>query len=75
MNADDQGMQQQGAPQYRPEPEDVAERAYRIWEEEGRPAGQEEEHWRRAEAELIAEHETTAASAAPATAGVRKAKA
>ncbi|WP_207458327.1 DUF2934 domain-containing protein [Azospirillum sp. SYSU D00513] len=30
----------------------VRERAYQIWEEEGRPNGRENEHWMRAEAEL-----------------------
>jgi len=25
------------------------ERAYKIWEDEGRPEGQHEDHWRRAE--------------------------
>ena len=25
------------------------ERAYRIWEDEGRPEGQHDDHWRRAE--------------------------
>ena len=30
----------------------IQERAYQIWEEEGRPGGREEEHWLRAEAEV-----------------------
>lgn len=30
----------------------VHERAYEIWEQEGRPAGRETEHWARAEAEI-----------------------
>jgi hypothetical protein len=30
----------------------VRERAYAIWEQEGRPEGQAERHWREAEAEL-----------------------
>ena len=30
----------------------VRERAYALWESEGRPAGREVEHWLRAEAEL-----------------------
>lgn len=30
----------------------VRERAYEIWEEEGRPEGREEEHWRRARREV-----------------------
>jgi hypothetical protein len=27
----------------------IREQAYRIWEEEGRPEGKHDEHWRRAE--------------------------
>jgi DUF2934 family protein len=34
---------------------DIAERAYRIWEGEGRPNGRDLDHWLRAEAELHAE--------------------
>ncbi|KAA0582051.1 DUF2934 domain-containing protein [Azospirillum sp. B21] len=30
----------------------IQERAYQIWEEEGRPEGREQEHWLRAEAEV-----------------------
>lgn len=30
----------------------IRARAYEIWEEEGRPAGRESEHWRQAEMEL-----------------------
>jgi hypothetical protein len=33
----------------------IAERAYLIWENTGRPDGQALEHWLRAEAELAAE--------------------
>jgi hypothetical protein len=32
--------------------EEVRERAYEIWEREGRPDGQHESHWRQALAEL-----------------------
>lgn len=32
--------------------EEVRERAYEIWEREGRPDGQHEDHWRQALAEL-----------------------
>ncbi len=31
---------------------DIAVRAYQIWESEGRPDGQDIDHWFRAEAEL-----------------------
>lgn len=32
----------------------IRERANQIWEEEGRPEGRHEEHWRRAEEEVAA---------------------
>lgn len=32
----------------------IRERANQIWEEEGRPEGSHEEHWRRAEEEIAA---------------------
>ena len=35
----------------------IRERAYAIWEREGRPEGREHEHWLRAEAEIAAEDE------------------
>lgn len=34
------------------EEEAIRRRAYRIWEEEGRPQGREREHWERAEREV-----------------------
>jgi hypothetical protein len=30
----------------------IRERAYRIWEEEGRPLGKEKEHWQRARVQI-----------------------
>ena len=30
----------------------IAERAFQIWESEGQPNGRDQEHWQRAEAEL-----------------------
>lgn len=39
-------------PARNPEPSRVAERAYSIWEEEGRPHGRDRAHWERAEKEL-----------------------
>lgn len=33
----------------------IRQRAYEIWQREGRPEGREAEHWRRAEAEITAE--------------------
>jgi hypothetical protein len=38
-----------------PGEETIAERAYRFWEIEGRPEGQEVDHWLRAERELAGE--------------------
>jgi hypothetical protein len=35
--------------------DEIARRAYRIWEDAGRPEGQEVEHWTAAEAELSPE--------------------
>ena len=35
--------------------EDIAERAHKIWEQEGRPLGHDLEHWLRAEQELQSE--------------------
>jgi hypothetical protein len=32
----------------------IRERAYAIWEQEGRPDGKDLDHWLRAEAEIIA---------------------
>jgi Protein of unknown function (DUF2934) len=37
-----------------PREQAIRERAYRIWEAEGRPDGKELDHWLRAEAEVIA---------------------
>lgn len=41
----------------------IAERAYGLWEEEGRPDGRDKQHWSQAEAELEPEE---AADAGPA---------
>jgi hypothetical protein len=57
----------------------IRERAYHIWEEEGRPHGRDREHWERASREIEAEAKkrrprktTIAAKAKPA--GKAKAK-
>jgi hypothetical protein len=34
----------------------IRERAYQIWEQEGRPIGRHVDHWRRAEQELVAKN-------------------
>jgi hypothetical protein len=44
-----------------PEPRNVAERAYSLWEEEGRPHGRHETHWERAEQELSGAEKSAAA--------------
>jgi len=44
----------------------IRQRAYEIWEAEGRPHGKEHEHWRRAEQEVA--HREAAAAAAGSTA-------
>jgi hypothetical protein len=46
----------------------VRDRAYALWESEGRPAGRDAEHWRLSEAQTLAElaaAETVAEPAAP----------
>jgi len=35
-----------------PTPDQIAEAAYYIWQEKGRPAGQDKEHWHEAEKRL-----------------------
>ncbi len=41
----------------------VSERAYAKWMDEGQAHGRDQEHWRDAEAEIIAEEEQEAAKA------------
>jgi hypothetical protein len=36
----------------KPTEQDIAERAFEIWERHGRPEGREDEFWRQAELEL-----------------------
>ena len=40
--------------------EEIAARAYKIWEREGRPANKADEHWLRAERELCGERSAPA---------------
>ncbi|MBI5683884.1 MAG: DUF2934 domain-containing protein [Verrucomicrobia bacterium] len=47
-----------------PNPDEIAARAYLIWEKEGRPVGRDFEHWLLAEAQL----KTIAPETAPAPA-------
>jgi len=37
----------------------IRELAYQLWDSEGRPEGREEEYWRRAEARIEAETQTS----------------
>ena len=46
------------------------ERAYAIWEQEGRPDGKDREHWLRAEAEIAAEERDAAEETALELEGV-----
>ena len=46
----------------------IKERAYEIWESEGRPEGREHEHWRQARAEFAEAQSEVAARKAPARA-------
>jgi len=49
-------------------------RAYQIWEEEGRPQGRADIHWRMAEAELRAPPPASMAGPTPKPASVAKKK-
>ena len=55
----------------------IAARAYQLWEAEGRPQGRDQDHWRRAEAEVAATRANatptvTAKPVAPPPAPVKK---
>jgi len=52
----------------------IAERAYLIWEQMGRPDGQALEHWLRAEAELTGQRAGSIPSADPAASPPRRAR-
>jgi hypothetical protein len=39
-----------------PTEQDIAARAYRLWEAAGEPEGKDEEFWRAAEQELLSDH-------------------
>ena len=52
----------------------IAERAFEIWEHEGKPDGRDQEHWERAEAELRA-HMARMSPAKPKRAAKPKAEA
>ena len=41
----------------KPSHEEIKQRAFEIWEREGRVSGRDAEHWFQAEAELIAERQ------------------
>lgn len=48
----------------------IEERAYRIWEAEGKPEGRALEHWLRAEADFVTHKQPQAAQSIPAKSGV-----
>ena len=50
--------------------ERVRQRAYQLWEQEGRPEGQAEHHWRQAEAEVAGVNPGD--EAPPGTSGARE---
>lgn len=52
-------------------PQEIAERAYQIFEREGRPDGQDQEHWFRAERELQSERARSVQSAPSSTRQLR----
>ena len=49
--------------------ERISQRAYQIWEAEGRPFGRHDEHWRQAERELGGEPGTGMAQSHPGMLG------
>lgn len=49
--------------------QEIRERAYRRWEQEGCPEGQADDHWRQAERELDGEESGAAAAENGAVAG------
>jgi hypothetical protein len=53
--------------------EEISKRARQIWEQRGRPAGQENEHWLQAERELRQEQEKLHGSEKPAVPARRNA--
>jgi hypothetical protein len=56
--------------------QEIRERAYAIWESEGRPAGSHEDHWNRAARELsLAPQEEIAVPATPKKAATPRKKA
>ena len=53
----------------------IRERAYAIWEREGRPEGRERQHWEQAAREVLAAGEAPRPSAKPKAAKTRSRKA
>ena len=49
----------QNEPDFTPAPDEVARKAYFAYENEGSLPGHEVQHWLKAEADLIAEHNLT----------------
>lgn len=44
--------EKRAAAAFLPQPEEIAARAYKIWQQQGCPDGCEEQHWRQAEQEI-----------------------
>ena len=53
----------------------IRERAYAIWEREGRPEGRERQHWEQAAREVLATGQAQKPSAKPKAAKTRSRKA
>ena len=53
----------------------IRERAYAIWEREGRPEGRERQHWEQAARDVLASREAPRPSAKPKAAKGRSRKA
>ena len=43
----------------KPSEKEIAARAYKLWEQNGRPEGRDEEFWRLAEQELLNENKSS----------------
>ncbi|WP_431470200.1 DUF2934 domain-containing protein [Sphingosinithalassobacter sp. LHW66-3] len=50
----------------------IRERAYEIWQEEGRPEGREEEHWQKAASEFGEARETPSKPSAKAAGSAKR---
>ena len=60
--------------QFMPQEARIRERAYAIWESEGRPDGREWDHWERASREVVVQAPAEPAARPPAKRGTAGAK-